>query len=520
MKFKLDKLCERLHIYSVKVLVYICLVLFSVLALSNFFISTYFSETYAEWSLFRADNIVIISALFAVTIFLFLVIDNKFSISKLKVWKLLFLLMVFTLLVSVIWVKIAHSTPIADRLFVSMIASDFLKGDYTALNAGNYLYNYPFQLGIVAFIELVYKIAGNGNYQAIQYLNAIAVCITFFSLYRITKLIFGEKISKVILMLLFGCFCAMFFCTYVYGNLFGLAFTSLALWMELAYLESNKSKYIIMSIIFISIGMILKNNYSIVLIAMVILLIINFLKKKDVLYIIFAVLMISSTMATSNALKTYYSNRAHVKVNEGIPMVTFVAMGLQDGWFGKGTYNKYTVDTYKLAKYNEKETTKIGNEKIKEQLSYYLKNPIIGLEFFAEKSTLQWTEPTYMSIWESNCANNHNHELSNFTNSMYVGFWHNLIVGFMNFYQSFIWICAAFYIILKRKVLNENQMLLGLIIIGGFLFHIMWEAKSQYIIQYFIFAIPYGAAGFIEILDKSKEYLQKRYEISKIRSQR
>lgn len=520
MKLKLDKLCERLHIFSVKVLVYICLVLFSVLAISNFLISTYFEETYAEWSFFRVDNIFITLVLFAATIFVFLVIDHKFSISKLKVGKLLISLMIFTFIFSLIWVKITHSTPIADRLFVSMIASDFMRGDYTALNAGNYLYNYPYQLGIVAFIELIYRIAGSGSYQVVQFLNAIAVCITFFSLYHITKLLFGEKSSKVILMLLFGCFCAMFFCTYVYGNLFGLAFTSLALWMELAFLESNKSRYIVMSIIFISIGMILKNNYYIVLIAMVTLLIINFFKKKEILYIIFAVLMISSTIVSSGALNTYYSSRAHVKINEGIPMVTFVAMGLQDGWFGKGTYNKYTVDTYKLAKNNEKEAAEIGNEKIKEQLTYYLKNPIAGLAFFAEKSTLQWTEPTYMSIWESNCADNHDQELSDFTQSMYVGFWHNLFVGFMNFYQSFIWICAAFYIKVKHKVINENQILLGLIIIGGFLFHIMWEAKSQYIIQYFIFAIPYAAAGFIEILNRSKEFLQKRYEISNMKSKK
>ena len=195
-------------------------------------------------------------------------------------------------------------------------------------------------------------------------------------------------------------------------------------------------------------------------------------------------------------------------------MVTFIAMGLQDGWFGKGTYNKYTVKTYEAAKYDEKKATEIGDAKIKEQMTYYLQNPIKGLSFFSEKITLQWTEPTYMSIWESNCADNHTEKLSEFTQSMYVGFWHNLVVGFMNFYQSFIWICAAFYIIVKRKVLNANQMLLAMIIIGGFAFHIMWEAKSQYVIQYFILAIPYAAAGFVEILKKSKEYMQKRYEKS------
>ena len=512
MKLKLNKVCEGIHILSVKVLVYFSLVIFSLLAISNFLISAYFNNTYAEWTLYRVDNILVIFVLFVITIFVFLTIDHKYSLAKLNAKKLVWALMIFTFVFSVVWVKITHSEPVADRLFVSMIASEFIKGDYSAFSVGHYLYQYPYQLGIVAFIEAIYRVVGSDYYQVVQLLNAIAVCVTFFSLYRITKLSFGKKISKVILILLFGCFCAMFFCTYVYGNLFGLAFASLALWMELAFLESGKTKYIIISIICISIGVILKNNYSIVLIAMVIMLLINFFKKKEALYVIFAVLMVASSICSNSALNSYYSLRANVKINEGIPMVTFFAMGLQDGWFGKGTYNKYTVKTYEAAKYNEKIAAEIGAENIKEQMTYYFQNPGKGLRFFSEKIALQWTEPTYMSIWESNCANNHTEELSEFTQSMYIGFWHNLFVGFMNFYQSFIWICAAVYIILKRKVTNANQMLLGMIIIGGFIFHIIWEAKSQYIIQYFILAIPYAAAGFDEILKRSKEFMQKQYE--------
>ena len=518
MKIKLNKLCEGIHICSVKVLVYFSLVIFSLLALSNFMISAYFDNTYAEWTLYRVDNVILIMVLFMITIFVFLVIDHRYSLAKLNTKKLIWALIIFTFVFSVTWVYISHSEPVADRLFVSMIASEFIKGNYSAFNVDHYLYLYPYQLGIVAFIEIIYRIVGSDYYQVVQLLNAIAVCLTFFSLYRITKLSFGEKISKVILILLFGCFCAMFFCTYVYGNLFGLAFASLALWMELAYLESGKTKYIVISIICISIGIILKNNYSIVLIAMVTMLVINFFKKKEALYVIFAVLMVSCSICSQSAFNSYYSNRANIKINEGIPMVTFFAMGLQDGWFGKGTYNKYTVKTYESAKYDEKKAAQIGVENVKEQMTTYLQNPGKGLIFFSEKISLQWTEPTYMSIWESNCANNHTQILSEFTQSMYVGFWHNLFVGFMNFYQSFIWICASYYIIVKRKVLNASQMLLGMIIIGGFVFHIVWEAKSQYIIQYFIFAIPYAAAGFVEILKKSKEYMQKRYEKSDTKS--
>lgn len=509
MKDIWNKLFVGLHIFSVKVLVYFSLVLFSVLAVLNIFVSTYFSETYAEWSLFRVDNIIVQFVLFILVLIVLLVIEHKISFSDRNSKKILMVLMIFTVLFSSTWVVITHSTPVADRQYVSMIASQFIKGDYSAFHVGNYLYIYPFQLGMVAFVELIYRVAGNDSYQAVQLLNVIAVCVIFYALYRITRRLFCEMTSKMILLLLFGCLCAMFFCTYVYGNLFGLVFASLAIWKELEYLEDRKLRDILISMLCISIGIILKNNYSIVLIAMVIMLGIDFFRKKEWQSILFAVMMIICSMLCTNALNSYYSNRANVRINEGIPKITYAAMGLQDGWFGKGTYNKYTVNTYESANYNNDRASKTGSEKVKEQLAYYFHNPTTALGFFGEKIALQWTEPTYMSIWESNCADNHSQELSGFTESMYVGFRHNLVVGFMNFYQSLVWVCAAFYVIVKRKELSANQMMLGMIIIGGFLFHLIWEAKSQYVIQYFLFALPYAAAGLVEIMKRSQSFLKK-----------
>lgn len=512
MKDKLNIILQGLHRLSVKVLVYFSLVLFSALAILNIFVTTYFSSTYDEWSLYRVDNILVFAVLMVLTIFVFLMLERRFASHRINARILLLLLMIFTLAISVTWVIITHSTPIADRLFVSMIAEDFLNGNYSAFDVGHYLYKYPYQLGITACIEWIYSIVGSGYYKAIQLLNAVAVCVTFYALYRITRLLFGKKPSKMLLILLFGCFCTMFFCTYVYGNLFGLAFAALAVWMELVYLERRKTFALLVSIVCISISMVLKNNFSIVLIAMLIMLVIDFFDKKELLSLIFAVLMFACTVLSSNTLNAYYSHRADIAINEGVPMVTFIAMGLQDGWFGKGTYSKYTVDTYEAANYNEEKASEIGKAKIKEQMAYYLNNPKSGIGFFAEKTALQWAEPTYMSIWDSNCANNHTQELSDFTKSMYVGFWHNLVVGFMNFYQSFVWLCASYYVIRKRKTVRANQMMLGMIIIGGFLCHLLWEAKSQYTIQYFVFAIPYAAAGCLELMKQIRQFFLEKHK--------
>lgn len=62
---------------------------------------------------------------------------------------------------------------------------------------------------------------------------------------------------------------------------------------------------------------------------------------------------------------------------------------------------------------------------------------------------------------------------------------------------------TAFLELFLRLVGPDNpyrvQLLPALAIFGGFLFQLVWEGKSQYILQYFMLALPYGAAGLNEM---------------------
>ena len=50
--------------------------------------------------------------------------------------------------------------------------------------------------------------------------------------------------------------------------------------------------------------------------------------------------------------------------------------------------------------------------------------------------------------------------------------------------------CSVFVIIQNRKNLSNEIILLLTIFIGGFLFHVLWEAKSRYVIPYIVPLIP------------------------------
>ena len=50
-----------------------------------------------------------------------------------------------------------------------------------------------------------------------------------------------------------------------------------------------------------------------------------------------------------------------------------------------------------------------------------------------------------------------------------------------------------------------HRLLLPMIFIGGFIFHLFWEAKGQYTITYFVLLIPYCAKGLMDMSDDVAE---------------
>lgn len=54
----------------------------------------------------------------------------------------------------------------------------------------------------------------------------------------------------------------------------------------------------------------------------------------------------------------------------------------------------------------------------------------------------------------------------------------------------FIFVLSILFLIKNRKDMSNEAVLLITIFLGGFFFHILWEAKSRYIIPYFVILIP------------------------------
>ena len=72
--------------------------------------------------------------------------------------------------------------------------------------------------------------------------------------------------------------------------------------------------------------------------------------------------------------------------------------------------------------------------------------------------------------------------------------------AFMNLYQLLLFAGALCMTWCGRKQKDVSKLILMICVLGGFLFHMIWEGKSQYIISYFPLLLPCAALGFDNVI--------------------
>ena len=104
------------------------------------------------------------------------------------------------------WISSLDRIPEGDQAFVYGGASYFMGGQYSFLGRGGYCGMHPYQLGLIALVELLFLVVGPYNYFAYEIVCAVmAVGIVFFGYCLLKELSasFGTKILYCLLMM--GC---------------------------------------------------------------------------------------------------------------------------------------------------------------------------------------------------------------------------------------------------------------------------------------------------------------------------
>lgn len=358
--------------------------------------------------------------------------------------------------------------PKFDQKSIIEIASALNEGDTSSFDVGAYLYKYPYQIGIILFYQLLSKLFGNNNFIAFELIN---VCCLFL-LY-------------------------LFYATFLYGTVIGLTFALLSFFLLLIYDEKRKKSYLLLSSICMAVAVVLKSNYQIFLIAEIIYLVFDGLHKakenrrKFYGNLFFVAALIVFYMLSGFAVNSYIRLINHNVVPKGVPMSTFVAIGLQDGKAAPGWHNNYNhADSVKNG-FDYELTSLAAQNEIRNIVKGYSDDMTTATSFFCKKVASQWNNPTFQSLWIQE-------DREGTDNLFWImrGNGRYIYTMLMNLFQTWILSGAFIYSVLHVNKSKWKEILLPITFIGGFLFHLFWEAKSIYAMPFFLLLIPLCVCGF------------------------
>jgi len=416
--------------------------------------------------------------------------------------RLLTVLCAWVVFFGAIFVLDTKLQPSEDSYIVNFFARQAARGDLSYYH--EYFKFYPFQLGYVLYAECFFRLFNlflpgvpeGFSSLALQGMNVIYTAFSYFALVRFSTYVFkDETTQKLAALLMFFCLPPLFFVTFMYGNVPSFAFVSAGLWLYASFLEEGRWYKGLAAALLLTLSVILKLNSLIVVVAVFIAVFVSFVKRPKWSLALFAVAFALLVYFLPLLPQKIYENRMGEKLGEGIPQLSWLAMGMHEGSSCSGWYSPtYTTTAYRMTEYDPDATAHISKEAISGRMAFFEEYPIECRRFFGRKFLSQWNEPTYQGLWNNQLRDHYSKP----------GFLYQFLCfdiergvkAVMNVYQQLIFFGFTLGLLRIFKRRDINMSLLPLIILGGMLYHLLFEAKSQHSQGYFIMMIPIAAYGF------------------------
>lgn len=395
---------------------------------------------------------------------------------------------------NIIWLLTKMPAVVGDQIHVCNLAQTFYSGNleqflpnmtYAGIPLSEYMQLYHQQIPLAFVYSIYFRMMHCDIIFILRSLNFIGNLLIIIALYKITNQLSKEhKTNKTLLFILILTFITLpMLSTFIYGDIPSLALCLFAVYFMMKYTETKKIKYPLFSSLCTMVAYMMRMNSLIFVIATVIYLILNIFKefkqtiwKEKLINIIIIIAYILISLIPSALVKNYWLDKYNMDKNKSYPNISYILMAMEESYRGNGWYNE-SIGEPALRDPENAKTEYV--ERISKRLTYFKENIGYAFKFYIDKIASMWTENTYSAI-RSNLMND-NDKLLNFTNTL-------------TFYQKALLLVTCLLslinIIQKRKNLSINIIFLLTIFIGGFAFHILWEAKSRYIIPYIVVLIP------------------------------
>ncbi|MBQ8232149.1 MAG: hypothetical protein IJZ34_09535 [Lachnospiraceae bacterium] len=436
-------------------------------------------------------------------------------------------------------VLFSKTAPAADSYSVYSAAEQLASGNIDVIHAtDSYLSYYPQQMGLVAYYEILIRLwnllpVSLPAYHILKCINVGWACLIILFQAKTVRLLFHEErtVTAYLMMALFNLPMAMY-TSFVYGEIPSFALFSIGLWALLKLLHGSSTEQssdgeclsqasriclALLSILSFTGSMALRKNTLILMIAVILVTALEALRRRQPKLALLTVCYLLAATAVLPAITSYYEYRSGNELLSGVPPMSYFAMGMQESSRAEGWYNGFNFNTYRETGMDTQATNELSKQAIEERLSYFKQNPGYAVNFYRNKYLSQWGDGTYASRQATLATFGGRRD---FFVKLYEGEYSSYYISFCNQFQNLLYLGSAAFCISalvsnrrkkgSRPYFSQLPVYLCLIgVIGGFLFHMIWEANARYILPYSLLLMPYAAWGINRVLERISFFLRR-----------
>lgn len=375
-----------------------------------------------------------------------------------------------------------------------------------------YYYRYGNNLGCVLLLRTVFWFfsifsTNTKFFLAVAVvLNILLINISILFLYKTIKLVFDEKLSTFFLICSFLFLPLTAYTPIFYSDTLSMPFLICAMYFFVEMIfdkEYNWKKFIIIGLM-LGFGSTIKFTVIILLISIIIFLVLNEQKLTKLLkYCTLMIIFMLIPLSTTSIYKSQFMNQKLLKEEE-FPLTHWIMMGLKvNKWGVPGGYDE--EDVWFTDSFNNVHKKKEENIKeIKRRVKDRVKDGSI-FEFYARKIVFVWGDGTFFAPNVLERQQVHDFKIK----KIILGNEKQTFVYRSMSQASMIIIILSFILsCIYRKHLDEKQQKILLLntvtIFGVFLFFLIWEARSRYLVNFIPIFLLQVFLGVVAINNKIK----------------
>lgn len=361
---------------------------------------------------------------------------------------------------------------------------------------------YPFQAGYTLYCELFVRLFAGQAIPAIGCANALLLALSYGA---VLALLWDSRRSRRLqlcaMVLLALMIQPLFYIPFVYGTVPGLALSLWAVVPVQRWVRQRRWWQLPVSAVLCALAVALKPNSWIMVIALFLVLALYCLSTRRFGWLAPALALLLVPILVLPGLQKGFEARIGERLGKGTPQAAWLAMGLQEGPRAAGWYNGYTGALLERHDFDPEAAGAQVREDIRERLTAFAATPAYGASFFHNKMVSQWGETTFESFLISGAVKftqeppaliqqitageatpGLQRYMDGFTILLYLGF----ATGLM------LWVFGK----AASKRPWEEVFAFGVLVVaifGGWLYHMLFEAKSQYLVIYLPMMVPFAA---------------------------